>query len=148
MHPVRPVKYIDDSIRRSKRCEQMSEEVIIDMADSRNPKASGVQSSEPLILDEDPEEAADRTPRVSEEDMVEDVEAQARAPRTPSAADVKIHNAANYPCRSWCKHSVKDRGKDDCHRTVTGEFAESSITRVPMDYAFFTDDERQGDGAF
>ena len=70
MHHVRPIKHIDDSIRRSKRCEQMSEEVMIDMADSRNPKARGVQSSEQPIPEEDSEEAADRTPMVPEEEWL------------------------------------------------------------------------------
>ena len=91
------------------------------------------------------EEAADQMPAIPEEDLAEDVESQAplvaRAPKTPSHTEVELHAPAHYPYRSWCEHCVKGKGKDDCHRTVIGVFAESSAICFPIDYAYFTEDK-------
>ena len=136
MHPVRPLKNNNENDRRSERYEEMSKEVVVD----------GMDTKVSQIPEEDvAEEAEDQVPTIPEEDVAEDVEAQAplvaRAPSKPSQTEVDLHEVSHYPYRSWCEHCVRGRGKDDCHKTVTGVFAESSMIRVSMDYAFFTEDE-------
>ena len=66
----------------------------------------------------------------------------AQTPRTSSKADIDQHTNAQSPYSPWCEHCVKGRAKDDCLRTFPGEFADSSVVRVSMDYCFFTEDEK------
>ena len=136
MHPVRPLKNNNENDRRSERYEEMSKEVVVD----------GMDTKVSQIPEEDvAEEAEDQAPTIPDEDVAEDVKAQAplvaRAPSKPSQTEVDLHEVSHYPYRLWCEHCVRGRGKDDCHKTVTGVFAESSMTRVSMDYTFLTEDE-------
>ena len=79
-------------------------------------------------------------------DEVEVAEQEAQAPRAarsphqPSQREVDEHEITHCPPRSWCDHCVKGQFRDEPHRLVTGEFAESSVVRVAMDYCFFTED--------
>ena len=62
------------------------------------------------------------------------------APKTPSAREVEAHELTHCPPRSWCDHCVKGQAKDAPHRAVKGEYADSSIVRVAMDYCFLSED--------
>ena len=64
----------------------------------------------------------------------------ARAPSQPSAKEVELHELTHCPPRTWCEHCVRGQMKDLPHRTATGEFSESSVTRVSMDYCYLTED--------
>ena len=73
----------------------------------------------------------------------EDTEAQApraaRSPNMPSQREIDDHNLTHCPYRAWCEACVRGQAKDDCHMTITGIDAESSVTRVCIDYCFLTE---------
>ena len=73
----------------------------------------------------------------------EDVEAQApraaKAPNKPSQREIDEHDLTHCPYRAWCEACVRGQAKDDCHMTITGPDAESSVTRVCIDYCFLTE---------
>ena len=56
-----------------------------------------------------------------------------RDPGQPSQADKDEHELTHCPFRAWCAACVRGQAKDDPHRKVAGEFAESDVTRVSMD---------------
>ena len=62
-----------------------------------------------------------------------------RSPKRPTAKEVEDHELTHCPPRSWCEHCVRGQAKDDQHRTITGPAAESSVTRVTMDYCYLTE---------
>ena len=99
--------------------------------------------------DEEGEETVSlRTPEAPEEAEVEEeaVEAQvpraARAPHVPSQQEIDEHDLTHCPYRAWCEHCVRGQAKDDCHRTVAGIYADSSVVRVFIDYCFLTEDAK------
>ena len=66
-----------------------------------------------------------------------------RTPAQPTQAEREEHELTHFPYRSWCDHCVRGRAKDDPHRTVKGQFGESSIPRVILDYCFLSEDVQQ-----
>ena len=63
----------------------------------------------------------------------------ARSPAKPGAKEVEDHDLSHCPPRSWCVHCVKGQAKDFRHETVRGDYAESLVARVCMDYCFLTE---------
>ena len=84
-----------------------------------------------------------------QEDQGENVEAQAprsaKAPHMPSQREIDDHNLVHCPYRAWCEACVRGQAKDDCHVTIKGPDAESSVTRVCMDYCFLTEQVKARD---
>ena len=64
-----------------------------------------------------------------------------KSPGTPSAKERQEHEVHHWPYRSWCDHCVKGRALGQPHRTVKGEYAESSVARVLMDYGYLHEEE-------
>ena len=60
-----------------------------------------------------------------------------RSPARPTSKDVEEHDLTHCPYRAWCDHCVRGQAKDDSHSTVKGEFADSTVVRVALDYCFF-----------
>ena len=71
----------------------------------------------------------------------------ARDPGQPTAEERRLHELTHCPFRSWCDACVKGQAKNAPSRKIQGEFAESAITRVRMDYAFITEgvEEKTGE---
>ena len=57
----------------------------------------------------------------------------AKAPHTPSQREIDDHNLTHCPYRAWCEACVRGQAKDDCHTTIIGTDADSSVTRVCID---------------
>ena len=64
---------------------------------------------------------------------------QVRQPRTPSAQERQAHELTHCPYRSWCEHCVRGAGAEYHHSTVKGPNAGDEVTRVIMDYCYFTE---------
>ena len=64
----------------------------------------------------------------------------AKAPKVPSAREIEAHELTHCPPRSWCDHCVRGQSKNFPHTTVKGELAETSVTRVSMDYCFLSEE--------
>ena len=64
-----------------------------------------------------------------------------RSPGMPSAAERAEHNITHWPYRNWCEHCVKGRALGQAHRSMKGEFAESDVARVLMDYGYLHEEE-------
>ena len=62
-----------------------------------------------------------------------------KAPRLPGAKEIEEHNLTHCSFRSWCPQCVKGHAKDDAHRVMQGDLAESDVVRVSMDYCFLTE---------
>jgi hypothetical protein len=60
----------------------------------------------------------------------------------PSEEEVELHMKTHLPYRSWCKHCVKGKAKNDPHSRSKQELTTDIIE---MDYAFLTEnsDERK-----
>ena len=73
---------------------------------------------------------------------VEEAETQkaVRAPAKPTQKEVEEHELTHCPYRAWCDACVKGQAKDDGHPTVKSDYADSTVTRVIMDYCFFQED--------
>ena len=59
-----------------------------------------------------------------------------REPGNPSAKERAEHELNHWPYRSWCEACVKGRAVGQQHRSMKGEYAESPVARVLMDYGF------------
>ena len=64
-----------------------------------------------------------------------------KEPGTPTAKERAEHNHTHWPYRSWCEHCVKGRALGQPHRTMRGEYAESDVARVLMDYGYLHEEE-------
>ena len=77
--------------------------------------------------------------RTGQEDAETQAPRAAKSPHTPSQREIDDHNLTHCPYRAWCEACVRGQAKDDCHMTITGIDAESSVTRVCIDYCFLTE---------
>ena len=64
-----------------------------------------------------------------------------REPGNPSAKERAEHELNHWPYRSWCECCVKGRAVGQQHRSMKGEYAESLVARVLMDYGFLHEEE-------
>ena len=64
-----------------------------------------------------------------------------RSPGTPSAEERALHELTHWPFRSWCDACVRGRATGQQHRSMVGEYAESNVARVLMDYGFLHEEE-------
>ena len=62
-------------------------------------------------------------------------------PGMPTPKERAEHEWNHWPFRQWCEPCVKGRAIGQQHRSLIGEAAESSITRVLMDYGFLHEEE-------
>ena len=69
-----------------------------------------------------------------------------RSPNTPTAAERAEHEVTHWPFRSWCDCCVKARATGQQHRSMKGEYAESEVARVLMDYGFLHEEETVKEG--
>ena len=79
------------------------------------------------------------TSRTGQEDAETQAPRAAKAPYTPSQREIDEHNLVHCPYRAWCEACVRGQAKDDCHRTIIGVDADSSVARVCVDYCFLTE---------
>ena len=73
------------------------------------------------------------TSRTGQEDAETQAPRAAKAPYIPSQREIDEHNLVHCPYRAWCEACVRGQAKDDCHRTITGVDADSSVARVCID---------------
>ena len=66
------------------------------------------------------------------------------SPGMPSARDRAIHDITHIPYRSWCDHCVRGRGRNRQHK-MCGAYGSSTVSRIHMDYCFFTEKMESGD---
>ena len=97
-----------------------------------------------MVISEDVQDGTEDSGQQDDEAEKASHEAQvpktARSPHQPSQREVEEHEVTHCPPRSWCEHCVGGQSRDEPHRLVKGEFADSSVVRVAMDYCFFTED--------
>ena len=74
-----------------------------------------------LQVDEEAEEFGQRTSRKMAD------------PKSPSPDEVAEHNLNHLPYRSWCRHCVKGKCKENSHRRSEDE---PKMNEVHFDYAF------------
>ena len=60
----------------------------------------------------------------------------------PSKRERLEHELTHLPYRSWCRHCVRGRGKNDAHRKMDAE-ASHEVPHVSMDYCFMGQDEEK-----
>ena len=80
-----------------------------------------------------------------DEDLDEEAEEEAEAqrplrdPGMPSRKEYIEHCLTHIPPRPWCPHCVKGKGKDTPSLKLVGQFAESLVPRIRLDYGFLTE---------
>ena len=93
------------------------------------------------------EEKRQGTPPASANFFVQDNEdtpvARARNPPPgPTAEELDKHEITHVVFRSWCKHCISSRAKEDPHRSVATH--EGRTPKVMLDWMFFTSDQEPG----
>lgn len=73
-----------------------------------------------------------------------------KTPKGPTKQEREDHEATHCPYRSWCRHCVRGRARNDQHQVqrqeVDEEEEDRKIPRVAFDYFFLSDeDERAGE---
>ena len=97
--------------------------------------------------DEEPKESGNTGGSSSSQDNTipkesEDLEAESAKnksipnPKGPSKQEREDHEQTHYPYRSWCKHCVKGRGREDRHNRKAKEDEKPEIPTIAMDYCF------------
>ena len=86
-----------------------------------------------------PDEEAEEEPE--EEGIESERPKQVRSPGNPTVQEREDHELTHWPYRSWCEACVKARATGQQHRTMKGEYAESTVARVLMDYGFLHEEE-------
>ena len=62
-------------------------------------------------------------------------------PKAPTAEERKEHELTHLPFRSWCRHCIRERGKEEkCPRKVRDE---NGIPEVHLDYMFMGDEQEE-----
>ena len=56
-----------------------------------------------------------------------------REPKEPTEAEREEHEMTHIPFRSWCRHCVRGRGKEEACRQVKKEY---DVAEVHMDFMF------------
>ena len=69
-----------------------------------------------------------------------------RSPGTPTSEERTDHEITHWPYRSWCDACVKARATGQQHRSMKGEYAESTVARVLMDYGYLHEEETVKEG--
>ena len=64
-----------------------------------------------------------------------------KSPGTPTQSERDQHNLTHWPYRNWCEHCNKGRGVGQPHRSMRGEYKESEVARVLMDYGYLHEEE-------
>ena len=59
-------------------------------------------------------------------------------PKLPSQAEVEEHYLTHLPCRSWCRHCVRGRGRAADHRT---QDRDDGLLEFHVDYCFLSSAE-------
>ena len=60
----------------------------------------------------------------------------------PSKRERQEHELTHLPYRSWCRHCVRGRGKNDAHRRMDAE-ASHDVPHVSMENCFMGQDEEK-----
>ena len=63
-------------------------------------------------------------------------------PPGPTADELDKHELTHVVFRSWCKHCISSRAKEDPHRSVATH--EGRTPKVMLDWMFFTSDQEPG----
>ena len=87
------------------------------------------------------EEGDHQEDELCQESDPKNVAKHVKSPGNPSAAERAEHELTHWPFRSWCDACVKGRATGQQHRNMVGEYAESSVARVMMDYGFLHEEE-------
>ena len=90
--------------------------------------------------------------KVVEERLGEEEEDDAEKPKTrempkgPTKKERQVHEATHLPFRSWCRHCVRGRGRNNPHKKQgegTEEVKDMRIPRIHMDYFFMSQEEEK-----
>ena len=129
-NPIRP-----SEMEALDACEDESEVVMGDTEDiaTREERSDGAAGSA------DGSEAVGGAP-MFDESVEADKPAIMKAPYRPGAKEVADHNLTHCPPRTWCDHCVKGQSKNYPHLRITGDYADSTVTRVNMDYCYLKQD--------
>ena len=65
-----------------------------------------------------------------------------KPPPGPTADELDKHELTHVVFRSWCKHCISSRAKEDPHRSVATH--EGRTPKVMLDWMFFTSDQEPG----
>ena len=62
-------------------------------------------------------------------------------PMLPTAREVAEHELTHRPYRNWCKVCVETRAREEAHRRVKEDTADSGVPEVGLDYDYYGDAE-------
>ena len=81
-----------------------------------------------------------------EEEEEAETQRPLRDPGMPSHREVTEHNLTHIPPRPWCPHCLRGKGKDSPSLRLSGQFSESLVPRIRLDYCFLSEN-RNGEEA-
>ena len=130
-------------VANSREKDKTDRETCIDASDV---EGQGVGSES---IEEEAQAAEEREEQTGGEDIEaecqecdpKNTDKRLKSPGAPSAIERAIHETNHWPFRSWCDACVKGRATGQQHRSMVGEYAESNVARVLMDYGFLHEEE-------
>ena len=155
-HPVRPDDndHHDSVDTMGNREEKVEREDSLEASNVESIESRGQESQEENYGLDAQEELFCRMCDPIDEEIDEEAEQEAevqrpfRDPGMPSRNEILEHNLTHIPPRPWCPHCVRGKGKDSPSLRLTGQYAESLVPRIRLDYCFLTESaEGDGDGA-
>ena len=78
----------------------------------------------------------------SADPVMQDNEDARKPPPGPTAEELEKHELTQVVFRSWCRHCVSGRAKEDPHRRIATH--QGRTPKVMLDWMFFTSDQEPG----
>jgi len=131
----------EDEVKDRERSRERGREETDEECAKRR-RCFGEEEVEKLFAeDEDDEIDAEDDLEAGEEEVKQK---EIRSPGQPTKAEKERHELTHYPFRSWCKHCVRGKGKENPHRrskVAEGKEDEKEVPEIHIDYCFQSKDD-------
>ena len=95
------------------------------------------------VLEEKRQEASSSAdPVMQDNEEASDAIARKPLPRFPRSEELDKHELTHVVFRSWCRHCVSGRTREDPHQRIATH--EGRTPQVMLDWTFFTSDQELG----
>ena len=132
-NPIRPLRVQNSKDKEVRQLQPLQD----DTREDEMPR----ETSRDVITSEDDDGDPDEEEEKDDESVEKPKIKVAADPVTPTRNEIREHRAAfHVPYRSWCRHCVRGKAKNEAHRK-TQEDDENDIPRICMDYCFMGQDD-------
>ena len=94
------------------------------------------------MIEEKRQEGPSSTDPIMQDNEEAPVARARKPPPRPTTEELDKHELTHVVFRSWCKHCVSGRAREDPHRRIATH--EGRTPKVMLDWTFFTSDQEPG----